>query len=118
MPHESPHSTGILETALELHHKSLRLVPLVGKRAIIHDWPNLHLGESDIRSWSRQGVNWGIITGDPLVVLDTDSEAAEAWVKAKGIDSPVVVRTGGRGLHRYFRCPEYVEIHSRSGMHK
>ena len=112
---ESP-TTGILESALDLHHKGLRLVPLVGKRAIIRDWPNLHLSEEDIRSWSNRRVNWGIITGDPLVVLDTDSEAAEAWVKEKRIDSPVVVQSGGRGLHRYFRRPEGAEIHSRSAV--
>jgi len=118
MNHELLSSTGILETALELHAKGLRLVPLIGKRAIIKDWPHLHFGESDIRAWSRRGVNFGIITGEPLVVLDTDSVAAEAWVQEKKIESPVIVRSGGRGLHRYFRCPEAREIHSRSAMHK
>jgi hypothetical protein len=108
----------MLETALHLHRQGLRLVPLAGKRAIVKDWPNLRLDESAVRSWSRQGVNWGVITGEPLAVLDTDTEAAEAWVKANGIDSPVVVRTGGRGMHRYFRCPEGTEVHSRSAMHK
>jgi hypothetical protein len=93
-------------------------VPLAGKRALLKEWPDLHLGESEIRQWCRRGVNWGIITGEPLGVLDTDSDAAEAWVQAKGIESPVVVRSGGGWLHRYFRCPEGIEIHSRSGVHR
>jgi Bifunctional DNA primase/polymerase, N-terminal len=117
MMRDSSNTTGLLEIALGLHRRGLRLVPLVGKRAVVKDWPSLRLRERDIRSWSRRGINWGILTGDPLVVLDTDSEAAEAWVREQGIESPVTVRTGGGGLHRYFRCPRGVEIRSRSAMH-
>jgi hypothetical protein len=104
MPPESLDTTDPLGTALELHRLSLRLVPLDGKRALLKDWPSLHLSEREICSWGRRGVNWGIVTGEPLVVLDTDTEEAEAWVREKGIDSPSMVRSGGRGLHRYFRC--------------
>ncbi len=103
MHHETPYSTGSLDTALDLHRKGLRLIPLLGKRAIVKDWPVLTLSEDDIRVWSGRGVNWGVLTGDSLVVLDTDTDQAEAWVQEHGIDSPVVVRSGGRGLHRYFR---------------
>lgn len=117
MPRESPDGTGTLASILALHRRCLRLIPLSGKRAVVKDWPSLHLSEADIRSWHRRGVNWGILTGDPLVVLDTDSDEAEAWVRAKGIDSPVVVRTGGGGFHRYFLRPEHVDVRSRSGMH-
>jgi hypothetical protein len=113
-----PEITGICTTALDLHRRGLRLVPLIGKQAFLKSWQTLHLGESGIREWASHGVNFGIITGDPLVVLDTDSEAAESWVKEKGIGSPVIVRSGGGGLHRYFRCPEDIELHSRIGLHK
>lgn len=115
MLRESPDDIG-LETALDLHRKGLRLIPLAGKRALIKDWPDLRLAESEVRDWSARGVNWGVITGEPLVVLDTDSDKAEAWVRANGIDSPVVVRTGGGGLHRYFRASAGVEVHSRSAV--
>jgi hypothetical protein len=118
VPRESPPICTILETALDLHRRSLRLVPLCGKRAIIKDWPSLHLSERDIRDWSTRGVNWGIITGEPLVVLDTDTNDAEAWVYEHGVDSPVIVRSGGGGLHRYFRCTDGVEVHSRSAVHR
>lgn len=117
MPRESPNRTGMLEAALELHRKSLRLVPLLGKRAIVKDWPNLHLSEADVLSWCRRGVNWGIITGEPLVVLDTDTEQAEEWVKQRRIESPVMVRSGGGGLHRYFLSPQGGEIRSTSAAH-
>jgi hypothetical protein len=118
MLRESPDTIGLLESALALHSMSLCLVPLTGKRAIVKNWPALRLDASDIRSWSRRGVNWGILTGEPLVVLDTDSDAAEAWVRGKGIESPVMVRSGRGGLHRYFRCPMGLQIRSRSGVHR
>lgn len=106
-----------LDQALLLHRCGLRLVPLSGKAAIVRDWPELHLGESEILAWNRRDVSWGIVTGDPLVVLDTDSDEAEAWVQNHCIESSVIVRTGGGGLHRYFRCRDMAEIHSRSGAH-
>jgi hypothetical protein len=115
----APDTIGREEHVLELHRLGLRLVPLRGKVPLVKEWQFLHLGESDVRAWARRGVNFGAITGDPLVVLDTDSDAAEAWVKRQGIESPVMVRTGGGGLHRYFQRPDLVtEIHSRNGMHK
>lgn len=112
-----PSPAGPLETALDLHRRGLRLIPLRGKRALLKDWPALRLDEDGIRAWGRRGVNWGVLTGEPLVVLDTDTAEAEAWVRQNGIDSPVVVRSGGRGLHRYFRCPEGGEVRSRSAAH-
>jgi hypothetical protein len=118
MLRESPESNGTLETALALHRRCVRLIPLAGKKAIVKEWPTLHLSENDIRDWSRRGMNFGIITGSPLVVLDTDTDEAEAWVKAKGIDSPVVVRSGRGGFHRYFRSPEHEEVRSRTRIHK
>jgi hypothetical protein len=115
----SPDTIGREEQVLDLHRRGLRLVPRRGKVPLVKEWQFLHLGESDVRAWARHGVNFGAITGDPLVVLDTDSEAAEAWVKHQGIESPVMVRTGGGGLHRYFQRTDLVaEIHSRNGMHK
>lgn len=108
----------ILRHALDLHCKGLRLVPLQGKAAILRNWPDSHLTERDIRSWSACGVNWGIITGEPLIVLDTDTDEAEAWVRLQKIESPVMVQTGRGGLHRYFLASQDAEIHSTSGLHK
>lgn len=113
----SPDTHGVPYAALALHRMALRLVPLSGKVALVKHWPSLRLGESEVCDWARRGANFGIITGEPLVILDTDSSEAEAWVKEQGIDSPVVVRSGGGGLHRYFRKPEGTEIRSTSAAH-
>jgi hypothetical protein len=109
---------GTLAETLRLHALGLRLVPLNGKVALRRNWPESILTTSEIHSWHASGVNWGIVTGDPLVVLDTDSEAAEDWVCDRDIHSPVMVRTGRGGFHRYFRCPLGIQIHSRSGIHR
>lgn len=113
MRNESPMSD-FCTHLLELRRLGLRLVPLHGKAALLRNWPDSHLTERDIRSWAACGVNWGIITGEPLIVLDTDTEAAEAWVHEHRIDSPVMVRTGRGGLHRYFRRSDGIQIRSRS----
>jgi hypothetical protein len=107
---------GTLAELLRLHALGLRLVPLNGKVPLRRQWTDSTLTTSEIHSWHASGVNWGIVTGDPLVVLDTDTEAAEDWVRDREIHSPVMVRTGRGGLHRYFRCPPDVQIHSRSGI--
>src|SRR4051794_8933066 len=101
-----PDSSTALELALTFKQQGLRLVPLRGKIPLMKDWPTADLGETDIQQWSRRGVNWGALTGDPLIVLDTDTEEAERWVTERGIRSDVMVRSGRGGLHRWFRKPE------------
>ncbi len=108
---------GTVEHFLELHRRGLRLVPCRGKVALMRNWPELHLGEQDIRDWSREGVNWAAVCGDPLCVLDTDTAEAEAWVQEQKIESPVMVRSGRGGLHRYFLSPPDVDVHSTSAAH-
>jgi hypothetical protein len=48
MLHESPHTTGVLGSVLNLRRMSLRLVPVAGKRGTIKERTSLHLGESEI----------------------------------------------------------------------
>ena len=113
--HESPST---VEQALAFHRRGLRLVPLRGKTPLVRNWPFLELGEADVRTWAQRCVNWGALTGDPLIVLDTDTEAAERWVQDRGITSSVMVRSGRGGLHRWFRKPDTVTvIRSSNGMH-
>lgn len=103
---------------IEYTRAGLRLTPLAGKAAILKGWTDIDLSESQILAWENRGVNWGAITGDPLIVLDTDTEEAEAWVQSQGIESPVMVRSGGGGIHRWFLKPENVTIiRCRIGLH-
>jgi hypothetical protein len=103
-----------LRHALQLPAMTLRLVPLAGK--LIKDWPQIHLTEENILTWTQRGVNWGIITGEPLVVLDTDTPEAERALHDKGMASTTVVRTGRGGFHHYFRSLCDADIRSRAGL--
>lgn len=106
--------SGNLEHLLKLHAMGLCLVPLAGKRAIVKNWPELHLGEHNIRELCARVVNWGIITGDPLIVLDTDSALAEALLQETGMASTTVVRSGRGGFHHYFRALDDADIRSKT----
>lgn len=118
-------NAGTISHALRLHRMGLRLVPLwpCSKVPLVKNWPELRLDDAGIVEFDNDGVNWGVITGELVVVLDTDTAEAEAWADEHDIDSAVVVRSGredgGRtgGLHRYFLSPEGSELHSKSGLH-
>jgi len=49
------------------------------------------------------------------VVIDTDSDAAEAWVRAPCAETPLRAVSGSGSLHRYYRRPGGVEIRNRQG---
>jgi len=112
-----PENLEALAHALHLHRLGLRLIPLAGKRPLVQNWPDLHLAEAQLAEWAECGGNWGIITGDPLIIVDTDSDKAERWVQQHKVESPVMVRTGRGGLHRYFLQPEFAEVHSSQNLH-
>src|SRR5438093_1236095 len=115
---ETPQTLDRLDTVLEFHRQGLRLVPLAGKNALVKGWPELHLGEREIVAWDAKGVNWAAITGEDLLVVDTDNERAEAKACELGIESSVEVLSGGGGKHRWFLKPENVTlVRCRNGAH-
>lgn len=111
-----------IDYAFELYKLGLRVTPLRGKSPFLPNWPNLHLSREEMEGFAKDRVNWGLILHDPacpVAVLDTDSEAAEGWVRDRKIDSTVIVRSGGEGTryHRYFLVPENVsELRSKSNL--
>jgi uracil-DNA glycosylase family 4 len=64
--------------------------------------------EAEIRAWELGGYGLGIVTGraSGLVVIDVDSDKGRESMDTLGLDSPVKVRTGGGGLHLYFKYPD------------
>ncbi len=106
----------IAEWPLSFHRQGLRLIPMHGKTPLIKAWPSLCLSEQDIREWNERGVNWAAITGDPLIVVDTDSDLAEAKVRELRIESSVEVVSGRGGKHRYFRSPDGGAIRCKNGV--
>lgn len=72
------------------------LAPYLGRKAT----------EEELSSWSWPGV--GIVTGrlSELLVLDVDGPEGEAVLREHGHPITPMVRTGGGGLHLYFRHPD------------
>lgn len=60
----------------------------------------------EVASWGERDA-YGIVTGalSGLVVVDCDDAEAEAWVASHLPQTPLRVRTGGGGLHLYYRHP-------------
>jgi len=82
--------------------------PLVSWKNYQKKKPNLDQVKTWWDKWPQAGV--GIVTGElnDLLVLDIDEDEGEEYVYDKGIgaEPSPTVRTGGGGLHIYFRFPE------------
>lgn len=66
-----------------------------------------HASPAELQSWSETGdLNAAIATGavSGIIVLDTDSDAADVEVKRRGIPRTAFVRTS-KGHHYYFKHP-------------
>lgn len=104
-----------LDFALALWARGLSVIPVPrsrdghdGKRPALA-WKPFQLAraaEENIRQWFATPQNIGIVTGaiSRVVVVDTDSIAAEAWARRNLPRTPWRVRTS-KGWHRYFRHP-------------
>jgi Bifunctional DNA primase/polymerase, N-terminal len=104
------------EAAAEYGRLGLRIIPLRGKVPAVRDPFHFCLNASSLRYFfAAQGCNIGVLTGD-FVVLDSDNDQAEAWIRKKGIESSMVVRSGGGGLHRYFDG-RGLHVRNRQGLH-
>ncbi len=69
--------------------------------------------EEEHGAWSWPGV--GIVTGElsGVLVLDVDEPEGEAELKKHGHPPTPIARTGGGGLHLYFKHPEH---HIKTGI--
>lgn len=73
------------------------------KTPIERDWPNNYYDENDIKVRSHKG-NKGIILGDGLIVVDTDTEKLTKVCDEK-LPPTFKVKTS-KGFHYYFYCDE------------
>ena len=113
---ESPDSTGTYEAAEHYWRLGLPVIPLRGKVPAVSGWQGFDRNAVSLRYWfgsKRCGV--GLVTGD-YVVIDSDTEGSERWLKERRIDSPMQVRSGGGGVHRYFDG-RGLGLRNRQGLH-
>ena len=83
-------------------HKQSKL-PTIAWKVFQHRHPT----HAEMAAWFDAETNVGIITGSisGVVVVDCDDDAAVAWAQQHLPITPMTVRTGGGGLHLYFRHP-------------
>ena len=100
-----------LQIARRLAGLGFSLIPVHGKVPSVK-WEAFQVAPSSDDnhvSWFGNGTprNIGIVTGavSGVVVVDTDSDEAEAWAAANLPDTPMKCITGGGGRHRYYRHP-------------
>lgn len=77
-------------------------------------WGSAQPGRAEWREWWREEpeTNLAVVyagsaapDGRQLVCIDTDSEAAEAWVRAQSPLPPTATARTSKGFHRYFYAP-------------
>ena len=110
-------SKDMLQTALSYFHDLGWSVMPVGqdKKPLLNTWKPLQddqPAEEQIQAWWGKwpDANIGVITGPAsgLVVIDIDSE--EGYEEIKPTLTPTLTaRTGGGGLHKYYRYPDGVD---------
>jgi hypothetical protein len=97
-------SSDSLKAAFRIAALGLRVHPLLGKKAILENWPTqATANRSTIEQWlSGNGRNYGIVC-DEIAVIDTDTPELTAWWKKNMIPTPWQVRTPRGGRHFYYR---------------
>lgn len=101
------------------------LIPLFGKLPALPRWKEYQRrlpSADEVATWftasDRPPSGIGVVTGrlSKLVVVDCDCEAdASFWSKTFPA-SPLVVRTGGGGVHFYYAMPDGSDVRNRAGV--
>ena len=88
----------------------IKCMPIEGKKAFLKDWGKGRAGTGSFMPHFEDAHNIGIFTGavNGITVLDIDVKDAgmDVWtemVRANDIGKPYIVRTGGGGLHLYYK---------------
>lgn len=100
------------------------LIPLFGKLPAI-PWKEFQSRlptSAEVESWfvgdERLPTGVGIVTGkrSGLVVVDCDSSDDATFWRQRYPSSPLVVSTGGGGVHFYYAMPKDFEVRNRAGV--
>jgi hypothetical protein len=122
-PYVSSHQAKLLAAAAACHARGWSYVPLSGKVPVT-SWKELQSrtpSPEELLSWfgvESRATGIGVVTGkvSGLVVVDCDSQQdAEFWQSEHG-SSPLVVETGGGGVHFYYAASPLEEIRNRTGV--
>lgn len=112
-----PDTTDVLEAANYYAKLGLPVIPLKGKVPAVRQWQQFVANAVNLRFWmGSRRCNVGLRTGESgYVVVDTDSEEAERWVREHLPETPLRARSGGGSTHRYYASPPRKEIRNAQG---
>ena len=104
----------IRDHARELFEEGLTIVPASREKKMPivrwREWQEKSPPDDLVEYWFESAnfrfCNFAIVTGKQIVVIDTDSEEAEVWVKQNLTYTPRSVKTS-RGRHFYFKAPDF-----------
>lgn len=107
--HSPTHGASLLETARDYLACGWAVIPLAGKLPLVSwkEFQSRRPGQDELTTWfagETHATGIGVVTGriSGLVVVDCDSrQDAEFWQLEHG-SSPLVVDTGGGGVHFYY----------------
>ena len=100
----------------------MRLHPLLAKNKvpILKDWQvKATVDPGMIRQWFsiHPHCNWGLATGNDsnvfVVDIDVKAHGDKTWAKLtkeNKVPETIQVKTGGGGMHYYFKCPKTIDI--------
>lgn len=99
----------LLDQGLEAMNRGWKLVALIGKKPIGNNWPNRPITSDKLLvKHIAAGRNLGLLTGTASGVLVLDVDLHKGAHVPGNIPQGPAVRTGGGGLHLYFRMPPNV----------
>jgi len=101
----SPETTSnTLDAALRVAALGLRVHPLLGKTALLENWPARATSESSvIEGWlAGGGCNYGIVC-EEIAVIDTDTRELATWWAENMRPTAWRVHTPHGGTHFYYR---------------
>jgi hypothetical protein len=115
--HLSPDSTDLATAAEAYARLDLPIIPLAGKIPAVRQWQQFVANAVNLRLWvGERRCNVGLRTGESgYVVVDTDTEEAERWVREHLPETPLKARSGGGSTHRYYAAPPRKEIRNAQG---
>jgi hypothetical protein len=97
----------------------LPIIPLRGKVPAVTAWQHFIANAVNVNLWFSpdRRANIGLRTGESgYIVIDTDTEEAERWVRAHLPESPMRALSGNGSTHRYYQRPPRKEIRNRQGL--
>lgn len=112
------------EAAAEYLSWGWSVIPLSGKLPLLA-WKQFQTRcptSSEVAAWFGGGTQpptgLAIVTGklSGLVVVDCDSAEDVSFWQEQYTSSPLIVSTGGGGVHIYYAWPDGVEVRNRTGL--